>query len=306
MEAGFRVPIRLLHENRPSDKQLDELWSVLIANSGRPGRFEFDSDRYEVLTESQFESQVAGPALSLGDKQAQENRFLALLAVGKVNHKKALAYLTAAQATERCCEAQWASALLLSDPAAYFWRNQVFRFVSVLAHYIPGVEVDCLPLPHPLSPKLDYLPAGLPGEACYALSALTNFGVDPAYGRQLWKIGARLATRDPKICENAARYAGWTRFLENAAQVHVRVLGACLAEDPGQLAGLQSSQRARFCFRSFRQFWGISDLAPHDAVERLILEFHAGRRAEGVPAFDSFYTFTEKIQARIREVLNRN
>ncbi|HZR17848.1 MAG TPA: hypothetical protein VFE51_11020 [Verrucomicrobiae bacterium] len=306
LEAGFKVPIRLMTEARPSDEQLDELWRALAESSGKPESFAFDSENYQVLTESPWEKQVAGPAAREETKELQEDRFLALLATGKVNHQKARTYLAAAEATERHCEPYWASAALISEPIACLWRTQAFRYASVLAHYVPGVEVDCLPLAHPLSPSLDYLPTGLPGEACYALSALATFGIHPQSSQALWNLGAPLATNDRNICEYAACLAGWARFLQNMAGAHVWVLDRCLSSESVEITTLQTT-RQRCRFQTFCRWWNLNELLTSpDAAKRLIAEFNDGRRAEGVPAFYSFYNFTEKIQERIRENLNRN
>jgi hypothetical protein len=306
VEAGFRMPVRLLPGGRPSDKQLDELWTALAASSGRLDEVDFDPETYTVLTEGQFEVPPPRTAVSDSDKERQENRFLALLAGGTENHRRACAYLAAVENAERHHELHWLSAALAGEPTGYVWRNQLFRYLSFFAHYLPGVEVECLPLPCPASTTIEYLHTGLSGEALYAFSAVRAFGIDKGCEQALWKLGQILIRAEDRPREDGARLAGWTRLLHNVTRAHVMVLEASLCGNLAQFAALKTTRRKQVAFQVFCRWWNLTDLASVSVMDRLVVGFGSGRRAAGTAAFDSFYKFTEKIQAQARQDLGLN
>lgn len=296
--AGFRMPVHILPQSSPSDEALDEIWQVLAAASRNQFNVELDPQEYTVLTEKDFDRSDSGEG---EDWIGQENRFLALLAAGADQQRRAQAYLAAAEATEHHCESDWVAAVLDGNAPAYLWRTQLFRYVSVLAHYVPGVDVECLPLPHPPSGKMDYLYTALSVEAYYALCAIRAFGISPQCDKALWEVGQIQATTDTRLSEDAARLVGWARFLREIALAHVQLLDACLANDPVRLRALQQTRDTRNQQLIACRWWRLaSSVASSGRLLPLVREFHAGRRSMGVPEFDSFFRFAERIQQKLR------
>jgi hypothetical protein len=259
------------------------------------------------LTERTSEREEFTASAIPADLVAQENRFLALLEAGILWHRRAQSYLHAALVTERHCESDWVLSAVGANPTAYLWRTQLFRYVSALAHYIPGVEVECLPLPHIPSPKLDYLYTALSGEAYYALSAVRAFGIHPAWDEALWEVGQIQANPGTRLAEDCARLAGWARFVRETAAAHVDFLDACLVDYPARLAARPVTRRTRNQYRIFCLWWNLRGfLASPDKLTRISAEFHRGRRAEAIPEFDSFFRFSQRIQQNFHDGRGHN
>ena len=296
-KLGFHTRILVLPSECQDDQHLDAVWLSLRSFSREPLCAQFDSQHYTVLTEKSFEPRGAGVCAPPDGSAKQENRLLALLATGAVQHVRAQAYLSAAIATQRSYEREWTLGTLFGDAMAYLWRGQLFRYASTLAHYIPGVSTECLPLPHPPARRLDYLHTGLSAEAFYALSALRTFGVNPRFAEGLWSVGQFQATQDPRLPGEAAQLAGWAGLLREVATAHLRVLDACLADLPAQLSAFQDTRHSRNLQRIFCQWWQLTDSTNSpDDLQKLVKEFKAGRRSVGVSSFCSFCQFAEQIQ----------
>jgi hypothetical protein len=296
-ESGFQMPLLILPDDHRDDAQLDEVWRCLRRLHRGAVHVEREPENYRVLTEGEFEHDSTCDRTSENARETQESRFLALLSAGRTHHGRARAYLGAALATQRNCEQDWTLAVLSGDARGYLWRAQLFRYVSTLAHYIPGVEVDCLPLPHPASRSLDYLHTALSAEAFYALNAVRTFGTNPEFDEGLWQVGQIETRQGPQLAEDAARLAGWAATVRQAARAHVDVMDACLSENPGRLAALEETRHSQNVQRICFHLWGLRMfLDCPGELKRLTNEFHAGRKAAGVPSFYSFYEFVDHLQ----------
>jgi hypothetical protein len=306
-ESGFQMPLLILPEDHRDDAQLDEVWHCLRRLHRGPVHVERDPENYRVLTEGGFELGNPHDRASEHARETQQNRFLALLSAGRTHHRRAQAYLSAAIATQQNYEQDWSLAVLSGDPRGYLWRAQLFRYVSTLAHYIPGVEVDCLPLPHPASQSLDFLHTALSAEAFYALNAIRTFGTNPELDKGLWEVGQIETRQGPQLAEDAGRLAGWAATVRQAASAHVDVMDACLSENPDRLTTLEETRHSRNAQSIFLQLWGLKGIVDCPGeFKRLTNEFHAGRRAVGVQSFYSFYEFVDRIQQEEQDRLVRN
>ena len=295
--VGFHTRILVMPRDRQDDRHLDAIWLSLRCFPREPLGAEFDTEHYSVLSEKDFETTGARPRTPPEDSSIQEDRFLGLLATGALHHARAQAYLSAAIATQRNYQCEWTLAALSSDAAAYLWRCQLFRYVGTLAHYIPGIDTECLPLPHPPARRLDYLPLALAPEALYALDALRAFGANLGFARGLWDVGQLEVAQDPRLPGGAAQLAGWAAALRETALAHIRMLDACLAENPTHLPAFRNNRHSRNLQRIFCQWWGLTDfMASPDKLLGLVREFQSGRRAADIRSSCSFYEFVERIQ----------
>jgi hypothetical protein len=157
-EAGFRQRTLVLRDNCQAD-DFHLIWQSLQSPLDSTPPFDYDLQKYTVFGEKKF----GPPSSTLASAEAleeQENHLLAIMAAGAMRHSQAEDYLNAAIKTERNYQRDWISAMLAGEAKAYLWRAQLFRYISALAHYVPGVEADCLPLPHPASTKMDFLHQG--------------------------------------------------------------------------------------------------------------------------------------------------
>lgn len=304
-QAGFYAPVVILTSAHPSDQELDDIWRQLQISNRKLSRPQFDAQSYTVMTEKLDKPRRSERVVAPKDLAAQENRFLALLASGALCHQRAKAYQRTAAATEHYLASDWALATLSGEGRAYLWRTQLFRHASVLAHYIPGVEVECLPLPHPPSSKLDYLYNALSGEALYALCAIRAFGIDPGCERTLWKLGQIQTAQESNCSDVCTRLAGWSGLMRQVAAAHVHVLDTCLSGSSAMENVPQESHRSRCRQQIFCRWWKFTGfLTSPESLGRLSEEFHSGRRAVGVPSFDSFFEFAEQIQQGVQPEAN--
>jgi hypothetical protein len=292
-EAGFRVPMVFLPDDHPEDIALEDLEKCVSSMSDAPNAITAGSQDYKVVIEKPIEQRGAARNGAIARVEHEEAKFLSLLAGGSSHHEQARSYLNLCGTSQVNHEQDWATAAVCGGPEAYMWRAQLFRYVSVLAHYVPGVDVDCLPLPKPASAKLDFLHTALSTEAFYALNALRSFGIDPVLERGLWEVG-QIETPETANLTDVARLAGWASIVRQAAIAHVKVMAACLSEGACALSGGETTRSAMNHRKSFLHFWNLKGLADPD-LRRLGEEFWTGRRASGVAAFCSFYDFVDNF-----------
>lgn len=306
-EAGFDTPTLILHDERPDNDGLDEIWRYLQRLPRCLERLQADSQEYQVVTEREFKPGTSREGDSAETVEWQENRFLTLLEAGSIHHSRAQTYLRLTTATERHYELDWASAVLSGDAMAYLWRVQLFRYVSVLAHYVPGVEVGCLPLPEPASRTCDFLHTTLSAEAYYALNAIRTLRTNPEFDARLWELGQIETNQGPRLADDAARLAGWASIVRETATAHVEVMEACLSKEPTRVGALQQTRHSRNCRSVFLRLWGLTRfLSFPEELQRLVKEFQAGRRPEGAREFCSFHDFLDHLQQSAQEQLAKN
>jgi hypothetical protein len=297
--AGFQIPIRVMPAAPPNDGQLDDIWATLKSSAREFGKFDPGPHAYAVLAEQNFPGSTISTKKPSPNAFLEENRFLALLDVGEI-HNCARRYLEAAKLNEDRCEGDWASAIATGSSKAYLWRTQLFRYVGTLAHYVPGVEIDCLPLPHMPARKLDYLYKALSSEALYGMNAVRSFGINAACGKALWDLGQLQTTEGPQLSEHVMRLLGWTRFLRSVASAHVDIVNSCLTNNLGNDAsfgkGCSRNQQ-----RLFGEWWNLKTLITSPTnVRRVVNEFHAGRRASGIPPHESFFDLVDRTQKELQ------
>lgn len=296
-EEGFHTRVLVLPRDRQDDRHLDAIWLPLRCFPREPSSAKFDPHHYRVLTEKGLNSAGTAACQAVDNPATQEDRFLALLQTGAKQHARAQAYLRAALATQRNYQREWMAAVLSAQPLAYLWRSQLFRYASTLAHYIPGVDTECLPMPHPPAKGVDYLPTALSPEAFYALAALRTFGINSGSANGLWSVGQFEARQGDKLPGEVAQLAGWAAFLREVARAHVRVVGACLREQGTPALLSSDNARPRKLQRAFCHWWRLTHfMESPEQLGRLAMEFNSGRRATRVGEFCSFYDFLHQIQ----------
>jgi hypothetical protein len=295
-EIGFYARVLQVPEDLETDQQLDAVWRALGASSRDHHAVDYDPQHYTVVSETEHPTTASKPfPASCFDLPTQENRLLALLEAGTTQHVRAQSYLQAASATHESYEKEWTLAVLCGDMMAYLWRSQLFRYLSALVHYIPGVETECLPLPHPPARRLDCLHSTLSVEALYALSAAQSFGLNPHIACGLANVGQLGNHNGPPLGALAVRLTGWTLLLREAAHANAQVLDACLSAQPADLRALRQDRSHRNLQRLFCAWWGLGEFGDSpEPLERTAREFRQGRRAMGIPAFCSFSKFSAR------------
>ncbi len=291
--AGFDLPVVVLTHEAVSDTQLDGLWRKLAGSKHEFSMLRRETLEHSIITETTFDLIATEGVVE--DAAVQENRVLALLAAGANNQYRAKAYLHAVVANQLRMAGDWTLGLLRNDVSVYLWRSQLFRFVSLLAHYVPGVDIDCLPMPHSSSDKLDFVHTALSGEAFYALNAVRHFGIKPICQSALWQAGQIETRLNSQLPAEAAQLAGWGTIIHQVATATIVAMDALLTRaSPG--AHL-ADRRARTQFAMFYWFWNLTEFQKNtELLWNLADEFNAGRRATSLEPFCSFFDFADRIQ----------
>lgn len=294
-QAGFQVPVLFLPDERPEELSVKDLEERVARMTNPAQALAVDSQSYEVITERAFEQNRSTTNSSVVHGAHEEAKLLTLLDRGRTHQNRARSYLSLCDASRAKYEQDWATAALFSGPEAYMWRAQLFRYVGVLAHYVPGVDVDCLPLPKPASPKVEFLHTALPIEAFYALCALREFGINKVLDCGLWEVGQVEAGQTANVVD-VARLAGWTLIIRQAAIAHLAVMDSCLSKEAYRLSGIEAAGSANQDWTCFVHFWGFKSLgSTAEHLQRIVEEFRGGRRAAGMREFLSFYNFIDNL-----------
>lgn len=304
--AGFLMPILMLGDGEMGVRQLDEIWQALRLCSHDLTELSFGMDGCQVLAESPTKIRSSEALQSSANSAPQTNRLLALLEAGHRHQQRAQDYFNAAVAHQAHHQSEWSLALLDAEAAAYLRRAHLFRYVSALAHFVPGVDVDCLPLPQGPSRKIDYLSNALSGEAFYALNAVRAFGITPQCDPGLWAVG-QLQTKSDSKPDEVVQLAGWAEIMRQIVSATLRISGELLHDHPAGTEEFAQNPHRQVQHQIFCSFWNL-EYFRHDAGQlwQLGKEFRKGRRAEGIMPYESFFDFAQRIQREENEQLERN
>lgn len=149
-----------------------------------------------------------------------------------------------------------------------FWeRDHIYRWVGVLAHYLPGVELAYLPPPAPPSPKLDFLAHSSSAECRYTATALQLHGFKPSWMPALQLVLERkfIGQNEEALLEETLILSGWSALLREIAQAQVRVMTCALDPSlPWYTDGLPHRALHRSS-QTYCDFWNLRRLRenPH-------------------------------------------
>lgn len=186
-----------------------------------------------------------------------------------------------------------------------FWlREHIFRWIGVLAHYLPGVELEYLPPPAPPSPKLDYLHYSSPPESCYAAAALLIHGFKPSWMLSLRSILEQkfIGQDEETLLQETLTLAGWSFLLREIAIAQVRVMHHALKLDPSFYTEKLPARALHRATGIYCDFWNLRYLRtnPH-----LLIQVAKGvvkdriRVPDTVPVVPHFHQF---LGTTIREM----
>ena len=223
-----------------------------------------------------------------------------LLDGAKLNHLRAKAYLTAIEASLPGLESELAYRNVHRSYKGLSWsRELVTKFVAVVVHYIPGVEVDYLPPPAPIHPSVDYVHYDQPMEARYALDALCQMQIHHAVAELLISSSQWIFTGQKGITLLAeqCQLFGLAGFMHQIAKAHIAVMNRWLIP-ANATAEEDLSREEHRQMGVVRDFWAwgcifeTPDMLPH-----LLRAYHDGSwKPEFVyPYFPSYAEFVEKF-----------
>ena len=202
-----------------------------------------------------------------------------LLDGGKRNHVRAKAYLAAVEACLVGLEPELIYRMVHRSYKGLSWsRDLVTRFVAVIAHYIPGVEIDYLPFPAPIHSSIDYVHYEQPLEDRYALDALCRMQIHQSVEELLRSSSQWIFTGQSGVtllAEQCQLY-GLAAFLHQVAQAHIATVDRWLKQS-GTGVEEDLTREARRQQGIVRDFWdwGLIFESP-GMLPHLLRAYHDG------------------------------
>jgi hypothetical protein len=157
-------------------------------------------------------------------------------------------------------------------------RDLVTRFVGVLVHYIPGVQLEYLPFPAPVHPSLDYVHYEQPFEDRYALDVLCRMQIHRSVEELLISCSQWIFTGQTGVtllAEQCQLY-GLAGFMHQVAQAHIAVMDRWLRpQGTGDAEGVPREVRRQL--QTLRDFWDWGGLwESKGMLPHLLRAYHDG------------------------------
>jgi hypothetical protein len=179
-----------------------------------------------------------------------------------------------------------------------FWqRDHIYRWVGVLSHYLPDVELAYLPPPAPPSPKLDFLAYCSGAECRYVAAALHLHGFKPSWMPALQSVLERKFTgqSEEALLQETLILSGLSALLEEIAKAQIRVINCALDPSlPWYTDGLLSRELHRSS-QIFCDFWNLRRLRENPQYLRAV--------ADAVVAGEIKSTVTQPVVQHFRHFL---
>jgi len=214
------------------------------------------------------------------------------------HHAAARQYLRQVLVTDKGLRTEITYRAVHSSHKIFWLREHIFRWVGVLAHYLPGVEPDYLPPPAPPSPVLDFLFAAPPPESLYAATALLIHGFKPSWMASLRSILDKkfAGQSEDALLQETLFLSGWSILLREIAISHVRVMECALHPDePWYLDG-EPSRTLHRATGIWCDFWHLRHLRTHPHYLRAVANgvvIDGIKTPESLPVVPSFSHYVE-------------
>jgi len=160
--------------------------------------------------------------------EQQEARFVLQLQAGtsEDRHQQAKRYLSILRRFDRGLQNEMAYRIGHGSYKVTELREQIGRWLTVIAHYIAGVELDHCPGPQNPSPHLGFVHHSQPMPYLYAVGCVMMVGINPAIKNQIieattWEFNGET---DEEIAAVGCRLLGLNSFLKQVATAQVRAM----------------------------------------------------------------------------------
>jgi hypothetical protein len=230
--------------------------------------------------------------------QEERQKFLGLLTMAEANHYEAQAYLNLAQSSRVQLNLRCARGILEKRPHALASaRLDLCRSLSVLAHYVQGVELAYLPSPVDPSGRRFYVHHTLTPAMRYALHA-AMYPMDPWLRQSLLdaitQVWPDQLSMEEAFCLNT-QFSGMASFMHSVLSVHMRLMNDWLGRE-------QSDDHRPISAREldlFAHFWDLPSMREDPkSFCRIHKEFHNGARYTSPLTFPPFGYFIERVKKR--------
>lgn len=237
----------------------------------------------------------------------QEARFIRQLQGGQKNHQAAKLYLEHLQAQQPGLDGELYYRISHGSYKGLSWaRDLAVRWLSLLAHYVPEVELQYLPLPTTPGPTVDYVHHLLSPEALYAVTVMLSVRMSPAIENTLRMLlaGGFEGQDDTALAGLSLSLFGLAKYLEGVAQAQVSLMDVWL--DPDHFAeSLETHRTHHRRAGTFRDFHDLSFIvsAPHPLID-ILQGFHRGSTYVINP--NAFPSFRDVLQVWAQQRITAN
>lgn len=228
----------------------------------------------------------------------EQNKLLWLLEGAKKHHARAKEYhrllceVAAAELQEACYRT-----LHGSCKAWFYSREELARWLAVLSHSVPGIQLEYLPPPGDLGPAHKFIHFYTQHEVNYALVSATLYAHDDFRDGMASIVGWHLSgkTKPADLIWLNASIRGWVAYARQIAETHLRLMDRWLQDKPTADQITNPCRTLRRDIQLFCEYWQLPRLRNHaESLLAAIHDFHAGVRAVNPPRFPTFQVLSEE------------
>jgi hypothetical protein len=226
----------------------------------------------------------------------QEARYVLQLQAGRKNHEAAKRYYECLLAQQAGLDQELGYRIVHGSYKALSWsRDLAVKWLALLAHYVPDVELEYLPIAGTPGPSIDYVHHYLSLEGMYAAALIMHAGVQPSVDHAIKDlVAASFEGQDAQtLLGISVKLYGIAQLLQQVGKAQIELMDAWL--DPGILDRAEDHDLLRSERRNagiYRDFYGLNYIVHYPAPLALTLRgFHAGTTY--VPDQRRFPTFAD-------------
>lgn len=165
----------------------------------------------------------------------QERQFVLQMqtALSEGRHGRALRYLASLESFDRGLLRESAYRLAHGSYKISWLRDQIARWMTVLAHYCADCELDHCPPPHNASPNFAFVRARISPVSLYPIACAVLPGITPVVREQIFDAAgwAFSGQGDEEIAADGMRLFGVCAYLSQVARAQVRLFSQLIDRD---------------------------------------------------------------------------
>lgn len=234
----------------------------------------------------------------------QECRFLLQLQTAKVEncHQQAQHYYQALRRFDEGLTLEAAYRLAHGSYKIVALREQIARWLTVLAHYIPDIEIEHCPAPHNASSRVDYIHYEMPPVFDYAVFSVLAYGMNAAVAAQIkeavtWQFEGQ---SESQLATKGCMLFGLNAYLAQVARAQIEAMSQFLDMESSFYKSEMGNRNLRRTLGIYFEFWGWPYLwNMGDGLREITRRFHSGETRvvgpEGVAMTPTFCQFRQMM-----------
>ncbi len=186
-----------------------------------------------------------------------------------------------------------------SFKALAYAQEQVGRWLGVLAHYIPGVDLCYLPSPGDAIHGVRWVFHGSSPESRYAFESTKELGFIECLCEPIRALLSQTFAHgeDALMAHASLALMGSSALLQDVAEAHLSAIDRYLAGDMEKLLQDVQERSVRREHQIFCEFWNLPLLREYpQLLAKTIDDFHRGRRTATKVSAPSFLTILAETQ----------